>query len=426
MLSMLYAPGLALAAVLSAQNTAPIRPAQGDHAPITLAEAERLALARDPGIASLQAQAAAFAERAVADGQLPDPQLKLGVESLPVDTFDRRQDSMTQARLGLVQTIPPAGSLDAKRSRTSYLSAMTSGRVAARRLATLRALRKDYVELAFRTASLELVRENRELFAQLAQIAERSYAAGVVAQQAVTEAELQLLLLDDRQTRLRGAIDRARASLARWVGEAAALPLPLEFPELPPVPRQEALTAGLAEHPELVAIGAAMEAAQAGVALAKARYRPGFDIDLSYGDRAGREPGGEARTDMLSAMVTLDMPLFPGKRQDRRLAASEHELVAARFERSDLLLDLSAELERAYADFERLGERLDHYRERVLAQARLNTEAALLGYRGGTGDFQTSMLARGTELEARLSALRLQAERAKTQAALLYFKGELP
>ncbi|MDQ3773678.1 MAG: hypothetical protein M3461_04545 [Pseudomonadota bacterium] len=60
-------------------------------------------------------------------------------------------------------------------------------------------------------------------------------------------------------------------------------------------------------------------------------YKPGWNLSLLF---AGRTSGGFADNtsrDFLSAMVTVDLPLFRDKRQDRTLAASQDEHAAAQF-----------------------------------------------------------------------------------------------
>ena len=47
--------------------------------PLTMAEAEDLALAAEPGRLALEAEAAALNERAVVAGALPDPMLRVGL-----------------------------------------------------------------------------------------------------------------------------------------------------------------------------------------------------------------------------------------------------------------------------------------------------------------------------------------------------------
>src|SRR5210317_1751215 len=73
---------------------------------LTLGAAEELALASDPGVQSVEASKLALEEMSVAAEQLPDPLLKMGLVSLPTDTFNLGQEPMTQVQFGMVQKFP--------------------------------------------------------------------------------------------------------------------------------------------------------------------------------------------------------------------------------------------------------------------------------------------------------------------------------
>src|SRR5687768_5239964 len=74
--------------------------------PLTLAEAQRLAVQRSRQLNGIDASATASREMAVASSQRPDPVLKLGIDNLPVDGPDKgslSRDFMTMRRVGLSQ-----------------------------------------------------------------------------------------------------------------------------------------------------------------------------------------------------------------------------------------------------------------------------------------------------------------------------------
>ncbi|RMG29279.1 MAG: hypothetical protein D6721_06560 [Gammaproteobacteria bacterium] len=119
-------------------------------------------------------------------------------------------------------------------------------------------------------------------------------------------------------------------------------------------------------------------------------------------------------------LVSIDLPLFPRDRQDRRLRARLRELEAARLARDDLLRRLEQSLEADLARLRRLGERIRHYDQEVLPETTRNAEASLAAYRSGVTDFAGLMRARLTELDSRITALRLRVDRAKAQVRLLY------
>ena len=75
--------------------------------PLTLIEAEDLALEQEPGQAALRARADALEEQSVAAGELPDPKLRMGLANYPLESGGFSTEGMTQAQLGIRQSFPP-------------------------------------------------------------------------------------------------------------------------------------------------------------------------------------------------------------------------------------------------------------------------------------------------------------------------------
>ncbi|WP_297528755.1 TolC family protein [Thiohalobacter sp.] len=391
---------------------------------LELAEAERLALEHDVSAAGLEARARALREAAVAAGQLPDPRVKLGLMNLPTDSFSRSQEAMTQLQVGVQQAFPPGRTLALREARTRVLSEASAARAADQRLRVQRDLRLAWLDVWYQVAAGRIVDESRELFRQLLEVTRAHYAAGRRNQQDVLRASVELGLLDDRRTRIRTAEETARAALARLIGPQAARDLPAMLPVFSPPPPLAELRARLDEHPLLIAAGRRVEAGELDTDIARQKYKPGWMVDVTYGDRVGNNPNGSDRADFLSAMVSLDVPLFTGKRQDRVLAARREALAAERLSREDLLRDLTRRLEAVWAEWQRLDERVQLYDRKVVPEAIQNAEASLTAYQNDVTDFTGLMRARLTELDSRLMALKLRVDRARAAVRLLYLKGE--
>ena len=74
--------------------------AQAQHnIPLTLAEAENLALDQEPGHAALLARASAFDDHAIAAGQLPVPTMSMGLANYPISSGGFSTEGMTMAQL---------------------------------------------------------------------------------------------------------------------------------------------------------------------------------------------------------------------------------------------------------------------------------------------------------------------------------------
>ncbi len=391
---------------------------------LTLADAERMAVATDPAIARFAKQAGALADDAVADGQLPDPQFKLGIFNMPLDTFDVEQEPVTQLRAGLQQAFPRGRTLRYKREQTEAQADAETARGKDQARQVVRSVRESFLEVYFQVQAGAILRASRALFAALAETTEAHYAAGRDNQQDVIRAQLELSRLDDRETRILSEEEVGRAELAQWLGERAYETLAPAFPPLPEPPPKSNIQAALANHPAMQIEHAQVARHDRGARIAREQYKPGWSLGVEYRKRFGRDPDGDSRADFMAAMVTVDLPLFTDKRQDRRLAASQQQAMAARDASADRLRELASQLAREYALWQRLGERQTLYDGTLLPEAKLNAEASLKAYQSGVTDFTTLMRARLTELDTRLQGLQVRVDRAKAQTRLLYLAGE--
>ncbi len=393
-------------------------------AALDLDETIRLALLDDPTIKAMQTRASAISDAAVADGQLPDPQLKTGLYNLPVDDFDIDREPTTQFRLGLVQAFPRGKTLQSNQQQTEWLAQaeMANSEIMGRKL--VRDVRKHFLELYYQVQAEQVVRESRTLFAQLVDITQAHYGTGRVSQQDVLSASLELSRLDDRTTRILNEADKNRAALMKWIGDAALLPIDDQFPELPELPSKETIAAALPEHPLIRTETAKLAASKRKIQIANEQYKPGWSAGLEYRKRFGDDPDGDSRADMMAAMVTVDLPLFTKNRQDKRLSASVQMAESAQLTRDDRLRELKRMLDTDYANWSRLGERASLYDGELVRDAAANVQASLKAYQSGVTEFTTLMRARITDLDVRLQDLRVRVDRAKSQANLLYIAGE--
>ena len=392
---------------------------------LTLDETERLALETDLTAPRFEALANARKEQAVSAGQLPDPKLKLGAANLPMYSFDRKQENMTQMQVGIQQSFPPGRTLGLRSEQAEVMAGADQARARTMTRQVLRDARERYLDIFYQVEAGRIIDSSRELFDQLLEVTGFYYAQGRKNQQDVLRASVELSLLDDRRTRVRTEEDKLRADLARLIGsQAAYLPLSESFPDFGKLPSRFDLDAAIVAHPSLQAEDIVVEAGQLGVDIARQGYKPAWMLDVTYGNRAGKNNDGSSRDDFLSAMVIMDIPLFTGKRQDKQLATRQQEVEAARLKRDDSYLRLKQQLDANYAEWLRLDERLRLYRETIFPEAIQNAETSLTAYQSGVTDFTGVMRARITELDVKLQKLRIRVDKAKAEARLLYLANQ--
>jgi len=387
---------------------------------LTLDGAVAIALGvNDPTVARFTERAGALEDRAISDSQLPDPQLRVGLANFPVDTFDFEQEAMTQVQVGVRQSFPRGRTLSKTRERREAEAAGQRASASLQELQIALDTRATWLELYYWLGARQTVRESRKAVNELVQVIQTSFSTGLRSNQDLLRAELELSLLDDRAVEVERQIEALIADLSRLIGpEHARRPLAESFQALPPPPDLQTIEDGLVRHPAADVEDALVAMRDRDVDIAKQQYKPGWSLDTGYGLRGGD------RADFASVMVVLDIPLFTAKRQDRRLAAARKERAAAKLDRMATLLDLKKVLDRTYADWLRLNERIELFNRVVLDRAGANADAALDGYQNQVTDFAELIRSRLAELDTELQLRRLRVDHAKAQSRLLFLTGE--
>ena len=395
------------------------------YAALSLQLAEQLALEQDPVLKASQAQSEAYREQATAEDTLPDPKMKIGFMNFPTDTFERDQEPMTQIQVGFEQMIPRGDMQKIKSRRASKSSEAAQAMTENRRRMVIMQVRNAYLELLYWLNAEKVVLRSQKLFNRLVDITQSQYASGQQRQQDVIRAELELDMLADRMDEIRTKQDAARASLAKLIGyEQAAQPLLETLPSFADLSSASQYAEQLRQHPVIHNLDAMVANSQYGIELARQEYKPNWMIGVTYGFRDGFNPDGSERPDFLSAMVTFDVPLFTGNRQDKKVAASRLRHQASMETREDKLRELQQQLSETLSSWQRLNDRLQRYNEAIVPQSRENARAALFAYQNRRGEFTALMRARITELETDLKQLRLRVDYLKAHARLLYLLGE--
>jgi len=393
--------------------------------PLTLDEAERLALDREPGQVAYEARAEALGEQAIAAAQLPDPKLRLGLANYPTDGGGFSAEAMTQAQVGFQQMFPPGQSRAAGARRFSSLAREMTESADARGRDVLSGVRTAWLESYYWERAHGIIAESRPFFADLVTVTRSLYAVGRRSQQDVLRSELELSRLEDRLIEIDRQGARARASLAEWLPDDAHRPIDESLPQWETPSSLAELKSKISAHPALLAADARVAAQDAEIDLARERFKPGWTLDVGYGYRRGLLPSGAPRSDMLSVAVMVDLPFFRKDRQDRMLAAAVSQRRAADESREQLSRRLMSQLEAEYARWQDLTRRIDLYDRLILEQTKDHAQAALLAYQSDAGDFADVMRGSIDELNTRLDRLRLQVERAESYAVLANLGGFL-
>ena len=391
----------------------------GAQVPLTLSETVNIALsANDPSVSLLEQKALAYEDRAIADSQLPDPTLRAQIANFPFSSFDYNREAMTQLKFGMSQKLPKGQTLALTHDKRTAQAKSVRSQKQLTEQQIVRQARQAWLDLYYWRSARTLTEKSQKKVGELGGVAESVYASGRSSLQDVLRVELETTSLGAKLIDIDRNEDIARANLERLIGHFdGARELSERFPVLPVIASEGQVREKLASHPSIKMIDAQIETRNRDVDIANEQYKPGLSFDAQYGLR-------DSRSDFGSIGVTVSLPLFSKKNKDYALSAAKRMRASQTLGRDVQALELERSLRQEWAQYTRLGERIELYETGVLVRARETRDAAMIAYGNKLADFSELVRAELAVLDIELTLTKLRIDRVKAQANLLYLSGE--
>jgi outer membrane protein, heavy metal efflux system len=441
--------GVVLAGVMHAA------PAMAQQAAAPLDSLLARALAVSPTLRSATARVDAARARVRPVSTLPDPMLMAGIVNQPLGRTSSDQmamtpaggpDPMTMRMIGVEQTIPYPGKLALRRREAEHDVDASEAAVEAARRQVARDVKSAYFDLAFLERALDIVARNQEVLASLISITESRYSVGRGGQQDVLKARVEATRLAETAA---GLMEQRRATLAQL---NALLDQPSETPVMTPTipesiaraavasasdqirfvsaalgsraadsplrPLGELQDAASRSSPELREQDAMLGAQSARIELARKEHLPDVGLSLQYGQRGGGLP------DMVSATISMPVPVFRGRKQDQEALGAAAQLAALQGDREATVLAIRADVARLVSDIERERTRLALSVKAILPQSRAALASASASYQVGKVEFLTVLENQSTVFSYEMDYFRALSDFAKSVAELERVVGE--
>ena len=380
----------------------------------TMEEAINIALRDNPGLAEMQARAEAVSNIPSQAGTLPDPRISFNAMNLPTDTFDISQEPMTQMQFGISQAIPYPGKLTLREEAAEYEATAAMDNVDETRLQLVKNVRTTWWRLYDLVQSLNIVDRNQELLRQFIEIAQTKYKVGQGLQQDVLLARLEFSKLMDLELRLQNACHNEEVNLKTLMDISPDYPLqlPSQVDKNLPLLFEEKTLFELADQsrPLLTKQHNHIEAARTRVKLAEKDFYPDFQVGAAYSFRSGDNPDGGSRPDFASFMMSMNMPIFTGRKQSRALGQRNSELLEQRFKLQDLRSMIRANISSAVSDYRRSRDQVELYESGIIPQAQQTVSSMLAGYQVNKVDFLNLVRAQMTLYNYEISYWRVLSE----------------
>jgi outer membrane protein TolC len=357
--------------------------------------------------------------RAGAVARLPDPELKGELWGVPLARPLSFRESNT-IMIGLRQSFPAWGSLDARERAAREDAAAASLAIEARRQELAAQTRRAFATYARADREARIHLEHAGLTSRIVEVARSLYAVGRGTQQDLLDAELELSRLHLDVATVEQQRRSATALLNALMNRAPDAPLgPVPDADTGPAlgaseeaPRGADAEARLDERrPELRAATRAVARSEAELDLARREaslptimvgadywYMPMFEIRHGYG-----------------AMVSMSLPWLNPRRRDEVIAA-ERTSAAERSAREAQRTAARYQLSDADAKLRAAREVLTLLQGSVLAQARRGFESAEAQYRAGRGGVAPVLAAARSYLQVRVDEVRALADLESSRA----------
>jgi outer membrane protein, heavy metal efflux system len=364
-------------------------PAAAGDSPATIETLLAAAMRDNPGVKRLAAQADMLEHRMTQARSWESPMLGLSLRNLPVDSWRLDRDAMSMVEIELKQTLTFPGK-NSRREAVARDEAAAAGLdLQEARTALAGAMRQTFLELTFVRQNDALTRDHVSLIAQAQDAARVRYENGRAEQADLWRLEVQRGVLEDelqelkrQETVLMAALN---ATAHRALDAAIATPETLEPTSAPPS-LPELMVAAVQNRPAVAAVASRREAGLSAADLASYEAWPDLSLFAAYGVRQ-RVPGMSSGVDMVSAGLSLMLPVFYGSSFGAESAAMVHRAEMAAAEEDEVLTDLRRDLQEGLAQWRRSQSQVTTYADRLQPAARRTVDAVLSSYRANEAGF---------------------------------------
>lgn len=362
-------------------------------------------------------QVRAFGAMADSARQLPDPELKFGIENLPVQGSNARRftrEGMTMQRVGVMQTFVSADKRERKADTLLAQSASASAQEQVIRAQLQRDTAQAWLDLALSEKAAQAARQLLNETGRQIPVQRSGVASGSAAASSTLALQSALSAMRDNLTLAERDVSLAQTRLYQLTGEtfdgvAGALP---RYQRLPAEP--QTLEQGVSVHPEVVLAAREADVAKARSAQSAVASKPDVGVEVYYARRA------EAYGDLAGVMFTVGMPIFQSHRQDKDYAADVSRAMEANDRLSQATRDRVALVRSLVAEYQAAQTLWRRKQQEIVPLSQQRLQVVTAEYRSGQAALDAVLDARRSLLDAQLSAINAEKEMAQRWAAVRY------
>lgn len=340
----------------------------------------------------------------------PDPVFFAAMQNLPTDTFDLDQEPMTQMRIGVKQMLSKGDSVELSKNIIRHSIAIEENQRIANAMQLKLSVESAWLEAWYWQRHKALIEHDRVFLTQMFEFIQSMYQIGSKNQSDLLGAELELIKLDEKLLDAERQYLQYRQALHHLANQT--LPHLILAPTLPEllfkgVPAKDQLVELLQSHPEIKSLDKRIEQAAEKVRLSEQDEKARWGVELSYGLRQGDNMDGTSRSDLFTAGVNVQLPIFSQSNKQQASSSLRYKQESLKNKRLERLQKIYFELESMRLQYENTVSQRKLYETKILPTLTKQKDSALQSYQTDKGDFRVVIDLYLKEQMTKLKQLRL-------------------
>jgi outer membrane protein TolC len=251
---------------------------------------------------------------------------------------------------------------------------------------TLHMLRMNIYEMKYARNAVKILDEIRGHLKLLIESEVAANKAGTGSLSGVIKANIEYGMIEEEIINIRQEEKENEEKIYYILGDRVRLDLPVDpGPVFADFNKEEVMKKILSDNPDIVLARLDVDTTRDEVALKQNESSPDMEVGASYMQRDNN--GSMKRTDMVSVMATLNLPVWFWKKNVPMVDEMKKKNEAAKNIYQDKLNELRARAETLVTRLVKWRDLYKLYHDRLIPQSELALETDLARYRTGTVEF---------------------------------------
>jgi outer membrane protein, heavy metal efflux system len=357
--------------------------AEAQGSPLTLEEAERIALAENPDITVAMRRVAMAQAHVPVAGTLDDPMAMYKGWGIPLQKpWDY---NAAQNMFSISQTLPGRGKRDLRTSVAESDVDVAKANLEQARLMVRVQVRKAFADMLRTEDEMRIHDEHLSIARQSIEAARIKYTNGKVPQQDILKAQVALTRLAEHMIQFDHDAELARARLNTLLRRSPDAPLRVagEHAVLASLPQTKSLNdLALRSRPDLLAAEKAAERSRKEQALAKKAYVPDFTVSAGY----MLMPSGQDMRNAYMVEGSMNLPWLNRRKHDAEIAGAAVQVTEQDAELTALRNAAFGQIQEAVVEAESSQKLARMYHDQLRPQAEATLQSSVIAYENDKTD----------------------------------------